>query len=165
MATRSGNVDPGLLLWLMEKTGMAERELGRRARARIRASRARGQRRHVREVLERATGGDGAAGLALEVYVHRLRCAIAAMAAAMGGVDVLALTAGVGESSPEIRDRTTAGLGFLGIVIDQLRNSAATGDVEITGAGAAARTCVVHAREDLEIARQAGAVVSERPDG
>jgi len=80
------------------------------------------------------------------------------MAAAMGGVDVVAFTAGVGERSPEIRHRVATGLGFLGMAIDEDRNSDAAGDIEITAAGATARTFVVHAREDLEIARQTRSV-------
>jgi len=157
MATRSGSVDPGLLLWLMERTGMAERQL---AEALEHESGLRGLAgsADMPEVLARAAGGDEDARIALEVYVHRLRGAIAAMAAAMGGVDVVAFTAGVGERSPEIRHRVATGLGFLGMAIDEDRNSDAAGDIEITAAGATARTFVVHAREDLEIARQTRSV-------
>jgi acetate kinase len=157
MATRSGTVDPGLLLWLMERTGMSEMEL---ATALERDSGLQGLAgsADMREVLARAARGEEDARVALEVYLHRLRGAIAAMAAAMGGIDVLAFTAGVGERSPEIRERTTAGLGFLGIAIDQQRNADVADDVEITAAGASARTFVVRAREDLEIARQTRSV-------
>lgn len=81
------------------------------------------------------------------------------MAAALDGLDVLVFAGGVGERSPEIRARTVAGLGFVGLEIDDQRNADAEGDVEITAAGARTRTLVVHAREDLEIARQTRAVV------
>jgi acetate kinase len=154
MATRSGSVDPGLLLWLMERAGMTERELT-------------GALEHgsgllglagtsdMREVLSRADRGKLDAQLARDVYVHRLRAGIAAMAASLDGVDALVFTGGVGERSAEIRARAVAGLGFLGLGIDERRNLGVEGDAEITGEGAVARTLVIRAREDLEIGRQA----------
>jgi acetate kinase len=113
----------------------------------------------MREVLSRAAAGDERAVLGRDVYVHRLRASIAAMAAALGGLDVLAFTGGVGENSPEIRSRAAAGLGFLGAAIDETTNtldkSARGGeDWEITAAGAAVRTFVIAAREDKQIAEE-----------
>jgi acetate kinase len=153
MATRSGSVDPGLLLWLMERTGMAEREL---AEALEHGSGLLGLAgtADMREVIARAHGDDEDARLALDVYLHRLRAGIAAMTATLGGLDALVFTGGVGEQSAEIRTRAIAGLGFLGLTIDGKRNASAQGDVEITQTGAQSRTLVVRAREDLEIARQ-----------
>jgi acetate kinase len=141
MATRSGSVDPGLLLWLLEETGMAERELARALE-------------HESGLLALAGTADmreiaASGGLALDVYLHRLRAHIAAMTAALGGLDALVFTGGVGERSPEVRAGAAEGLGFLGVAVDPERN--ARGDEEI-GAGAV-RVMVVEAREDLEIAR------------
>jgi acetate kinase len=76
------------------------------------------------------------------------------MAAALGGLDALVFTGGVGERSAEIRARAVGGLGFLGVAIDQTTNATASSDEEITGVGSEARTAVISAREDLEIARQ-----------
>jgi acetate kinase len=76
------------------------------------------------------------------------------MAAAMDGLDAVVWTGGVGEHSPEIRAAAAGGLGFLGVRVDQDRNRAATGDGDLTAEGAAVRTLVVSAREDLEIAGQ-----------
>jgi acetate kinase len=84
------------------------------------------------------------------------------MAATLGGLDILAFTGGVGERSPAIRSRAAARLGFLGVRIDEGQNADPRGDVEITGADAEARTVVVHAREDLEIARQCRELVHGR---
>jgi acetate kinase len=158
MATRSGSVDPGLLLWLMERTGMTERELADALEHESGLLGLAGTA-DMREVLERANGDDRAARLARDVYGHRLRGGIAAMAAALNGLDALVFTGGVGERSAEIRSRAIAGLGFLGLAIDDQRNTSAEGDVEITESRAQARTLVVHAREDLEIAWQARAAV------
>jgi acetate kinase len=97
--------------------------------------------------------------------VHRLRGAIAAMAAAMNGIDVLVFTGGVGENHPRIRDAAASGVGFLGVGIDQQANAETTADGDITRPGSSARTVVVTAREDLEIAREVRQVVNgaERP--
>jgi acetate kinase len=156
MATRSGSVDPGLLLWLLERTGMTGREL---AEALEHDSGLHGiaGTADMREVLAASGRGEAGAVLALDVYIHRLRAGIAAMAAALGGLDVLVFTGGVGERAPEIRGRAAEGLGFLGVAVDTERNAA--GAEEITAVGAAARTLVVEAREDLEIARGVRAAV------
>ena len=114
----------------------------------------------MRAVLAR---DDDDARLAIDVYVHRLRAAIAAMAAALGGLDALVFTGGVGEHAPEIRARAAAGLGFLGVALDAETNARATADAEIGAPGAPARTLVVTAREDLEVARQRARLLARPP--
>ncbi len=158
MATRSGSVDPGLLLWLMEQTGMAELELGRVLEHESGLLGLAGSA-DMREILARAGDGDESAGLALDVYGHRLRAGIASMAAALGGLDALVFTGGVGEHSPDIRARAVQGLDFLGVAVDDDLNASGAPDREITGLDARARVLVIAAREDLEIARQARAVM------
>ena len=153
MATRSGSVDPGLLLWLLERTGMSERELAHALEFESGLLGLSGTA-DMRELLARQGTGDAQATLALEVYLDRLRAGIAAMAAALGGLDVLAFTGGVGERSAEIRQRGVAGLEFMGIAIDARLNDSASDEAEITLARARVRTLVIRAREDLEIARQ-----------
>ena len=157
MATRSGSVDPGLLLWLMEHENLAEAELAWALEHESGLLGLSGTA-DMREVLERAGAGDARARLAFEVYLHRLRAGIASMAAALGGLDVLAFTGGVGEHSSEVRAAAAAGLAFLGVGIDPARNEAVDGDGDISGARAAARTVVVRAREDLEIGHQVRSV-------
>jgi acetate kinase len=153
MATRSGSVDPGLLLWLLEREALTTTELGEALEHESGLLGLSGTA-DMRSVLERAGSGDAVASLALEVYLHRLRAGIAAMTASLGGLDVLVFTGGVGERSPEIRGRAADGLRFLGVVVDRALNAAASGDDEITAARAPVRTVVVHAREDVEIARE-----------
>ncbi len=154
MATRSGTVDPGLLLWLLERTGLRERELTEALEHGSGLLGLAGSA-DMREVLARTDAGDHDARLALDVYLHRLCAGIAAMAAALGGLDVLTFTGGVGERAAAVRARAVARLGFLGLALDEQRNRDARGDVDITDAGVDVRTLVIHAREDLEIARQA----------
>ena len=76
------------------------------------------------------------------------------MTAALDGLDVLVFTGGIGEHQPEVRAEATAGLGFLGVAVDPGRNAAAQPDCDISAPGAAVRTLVIAAREDIEIARQ-----------
>ena len=107
----------------------------------------------MKAVLEAEASGNPDAALAVEVYLHRLRSSIAAMAASMDGLDALVFTGGVGEKSSVVRWRAAAGLGFLGVGLDPESNEQATPDAEIGGLDAAVRSFVVTAREDLEIAR------------
>ena len=115
----------------------------------------------MREVLARAAAGDARAVLGRDVYLHRLRGFIAAMTAAMDGLDVLVFTGGVGENAAEIRSRAAAGLGFLGVRLDEDRNSHGSGDDwEISADGAAVRAFVIAAREDKQIAAEVRSVLS-----
>jgi acetate kinase len=153
MATRPGSVDPGLLVWLLQHRGVTVGALAETLEHRSGLA-GLGGTGDMRELLEREEAGEAAARLAVDVYVHRLRAGIASMAAAMDGLDALVFTGGVGEHAPAIRARAADGLGFLGVAIDGGRNAAARTDTEIGADGAAVRTLVITAREDLEMARQ-----------
>jgi acetate kinase len=152
MGTRAGTVDPGLVLWLIRDAGVQPDEVNDALEKRSGLLALAGTA-DMREVL--AAGG----GVALAVYLHRLRALIAAMAAAMDGLDLLVFTGGIGEHAAPIRSGAAEGLGFLGVSLDEDLNQA-SGDREITRAGAAVRTLVVTAREDLEIARQVRELLS-----
>ena len=158
MATRSGSVDPGMLLWLLEREEVTADQMA--------------------EALEHDRGCSGypaartcvrcwsapgeaisAAALALAVYLHGLRGAIAAMASSLGGLDTLVFTGGVGEGSSEVRARASAELAFIGVRLDGERNRQAHGDAAIGAELAPVQTLVLTAREDLEIASQVRAVL------
>jgi acetate kinase len=156
MATRSGSIDPGLVLWLLEQGDFSERRLAD-ALEHESGLLALGGTADMRELLGR---GDESAALAIDVYLHSLRAGIGAMAAALGGIDVLSFTGGVGERSAEIRERTVGGLEFLGLTLDRARNQQAELDATISADGSRAHAVAVRAREDLEIARQARAVLA-----
>jgi acetate kinase len=134
MATRSGSVDPGILIWLLREGGIALDALdhGLEHEAGLTGLAGTGD---MRELLDRE---DADARLALDVYVHRLCAGIAAMAAGLGGVDVLAFTGGVGEHAAPLRERVVDALGLL----------------------APFTTLVVESREDLEVARQVRAALT-----
>jgi len=157
MATRSGSVDPGLLMWLLQYGGLSADEVSaglEQASGLAGLAALPDGSGDIRAVRAAAQDGSPAARLAIDVYVHRLRREIAAMAAAMNGLDVLVFTGGIGEHAPWVRAAAAEGLGFLGVRLDTGRN-AATGDAEISNPAAAVRALVVTAREDVEIARQA----------
>lgn len=151
MSTRSGSVDPGLVLWLQLHAGLGAQEVSH------------GLERHsglaalagtpdMRTVLERSGVGDQSAALALDVYIHRLVAGIATMVAAAGGLDALVFSGGIGEHAPEIRRRAIAGLRFLEVAMDDGANATASADCEITGDDRV-RVFVIAAREDIEISR------------
>ena len=152
MATRSGSVDPGLVLWLTDHAGVPSSELQDALEHRSGLLGLSGSAQ-MEAVLAAEQGGDARAELGIAVYIHRLRAGIAAMASAMGGLDALVFTGGVGENAPGIRSRAADGLGFLGVAVAQDRNSAATLDAEIGAVDARVRVFAIRAREDIEIAR------------
>ena len=158
MATRSGDVDPGMLLWILEREALTGREMAAALEHESGLFGLTGTA-DMRETLTRAAAGEPDARLGLNVYLHRLRAGIAAMAAALGGLDALVFTGGIGERAPAVRSGAAEGLEFLGIALDSEANLAARDDNEIGRAGAGVRTLVLRAREDLQMARQARAVL------
>jgi acetate kinase len=158
MATRSGSIDPGLVLWLAEHAGMPTEELAATLEHRSGLLGLAGTA-DMRAILAAEAAGDEAAILAIGVYLHRLRASIAAMVAALGGLDVLVFTGGVGERAPSIRERVAVDLAYLGVAVDPTANAAAEADVDIGAPEARVRTLVVTAREDLEIAREVRATL------
>ena len=155
MASRSGDLDPAVPLWLVESAGLSAAEvaagLDRESGLVGLAGTA-----DMRAVLAAERDGRADAVLAVEVWLHRLRAAVAAMAAALGGLDVLVFSGGIGERSAGLRARAVDGLGFLGLALDPTANAAADpdGETDVSAAGAPARTLVVHSREELVISAQ-----------
>jgi acetate kinase len=158
MATRSGSVDPGLVLWLQQRAGLGADELGEALERRSGVLGLAGTA-DMAAVLEAAAAGEAEAGLAVEVYLHRLCAGVAAMAAAAGGIDLVVFTGGVGENAPSLRAMAAERLAWLGVAVDAERNAGEASDRELSAAGAAVRTVLVRAREDLEIARGVRAVL------
>ncbi len=159
MATRSGSVDPGMLLWLVRDAGMAPDELERVLEHESGLRGLSGTSGDMREVLA-AAEHEERARTALSVYLHRLRAGIAAMAAAMEGIDALVFTGGVGEHSPAVRERTCTGLGFLGVRLDGALNSGPRpGDADVAESASPVRVLVIESREELEIARSVRSVL------
>lgn len=160
MATRSGDVDPGMLVWL-QRAGLAlddledglEHHSGLAGLSEIGGD--------LRDVRRAAGNGDERALLALRVYAHRLRQGIAAMTASLGGIDLLVFTGGAGEHDDVLRADTAAGLGFLGVDLDLGRNADGSQDFRVSGDASAVEVWVVEAREDVEIAARTRELLGE----
>lgn len=164
MVTRSGDVDPGLLMWLLRHGGLSVDELNQALESRSGLKGLSGTSGDLRDVLAGRAAGDPDCALAFDVFVHQLCREIAAMTAAVGGLDVLVMTGGIGEHAPVVRTEVAARLGYLGVDVDADLSGRATGDADISGAGAGVRTVVVTAREDLEITRQVAELVTNTDD-
>lgn len=159
MATRSGSVDPGLVLWLLEHEHLAAHEVATALEQRSGLLALSGTA-DLQEVELRSRTGDRRAVLALEVYLHALVAGVAAMTAATGGLDVLVFTGGVGEHSVVVRARAAAALAFLGVAVDGPANDHADSDADVSAVGSTVRTLVVTAREDLQIAHEVRALLA-----
>jgi acetate kinase len=154
MATRSGSVDPGLVLWLLQHGRLSPEVLADALEHGAGLKGLSGTSGDLREVLAARDRGDADARLALDVFVHRLRREVGAMVASADGLDLLVFTGGIGEHSPLVRMAVADGLTHLGIGIDAALNTGADGDTEITRPGSGVRTLVVAASEETEIARE-----------
>lgn len=164
MATRSGTVDPGMVLWLVRHGGLDVDEVQHGLERAGGLAALSGVGGDLRDVLAAATGGDARAAAALDVWAHRMRGLVAAMAAAMGGADVLAFTGGAGEHQPELRARVVDGLGFLGASLDPARN-AAVGDAVVSPPGSACTVVSVATGEHLQIAAEVERVLASGTGG
>ncbi len=160
MATRSGSVDPGLVLWLLSEGGLDVAAVRDGLEHHGGLAGLAGGLGDMRDVLTRRAAGDMDASLAFDVYVHRLRQGIASMASSLGGVDLLVFTGGVGEHAAPVRSAAMEGLAFLGIAADADANAVATCDADVSADGASTRTMVVTSREDLEVDRAVREVVA-----
>jgi acetate kinase len=161
MATRSGSVDPGLLLHLLQE-GASVEELGTTLNHRSGLRGLSERSGDLREVLAARGGGDESARLAVDVYVHRLRFHLGAMLGALGGLDAVVFTAGVGEHAPEIRDAMLRPFAFLGLELDRGRNLRAPLDCDVAADASAVRVPVIRAQEEWSIARAAGDLAAGR---
>jgi acetate kinase len=157
MATRSGSIDPGALLFVQREHGLSVDEVDRALNDESGLeglSEGRGLR-----AVEAAASGDESAQLALGVYTYRIAGAVAAMTAALGGLDGLVFTGGVGENSARVRADVCNRLEFLGVQLDPELNEGASPDADVATPDSAARVLVIAAREELVVARAVRALL------
>ena len=148
MATRSGSLDPGIVLHVQRHHGLSAKEVEEALHHGSGLLGVSGVSADMREVLAAARSGNARARLAVDVYAHRLRQAIGALTASLGGIDALVFTAGVGENSNEVRALCCRGLECLGLELDADLNARARPDVDVARAGSPARILVIATRED-----------------
>jgi len=154
MGTRSGSVDPGILVYLLRHQSYTPDQLDRVLNRESGLLGVSGRSGDLREVLSAADGGDSRAQLAFVVYLHRLVREAGSMLAVLGGLDALVFTGGIGENSPQVREGLCRQLAFAGVQLDTIRNGQNPRDADIAMAGSPARVLVIHAEEEWEIARE-----------
>lgn len=153
MGTRSGSVDPGILIQLMRQGNDAEtlnnilnKQSGLKGLSGVS-----GDMRQIQALIEQ---GQERAKLAFNVYIHRLRSHIGSMLASLGGLDALVFTGGVGENSALVRAAAVEAFEFLGLKLDKQKNNASPVDEDIAAVDSAIRVLVVHTEEDWAIAQE-----------
>lgn len=154
MGSRSGSVDPGLLLHLLRQGEMSVEELDRLLNRESGLKGISGISADMRQIWQAIAQGNPRAQLAFDIYVHRLRGAIASMLPAIGGLDALVFTAGVGEHHGPLRSAVCEGLAFLGLRLDEAQNAASPRDADIAAPDSTARILVLHTQEDWLIAQE-----------
>lgn len=153
MGTRSGSVDPGILTYLMRQSAISGQELDDVLNQKSGLLGISGVASDMREILTATKAGNSRAHLAFEIFVHRLQAEIAAMAASLGGVDVLVFTAGIGEHSSEVRAAACEQLRFLGIELDAEKNTKSPADQAISAENSRVKVLIIAAQEDWAIAK------------
>jgi acetate kinase len=159
MATRSGAIDPGIILHVQQRHGLSADKVETALNGESGLLGVSGVSGDMRDVLAAARTGHEQARLALAVYARSIRQAIGALAVTLGGVDALVFTAGVGEHSAEVRAAACAGLEWLGLELDDAANANCRPDADVARRGSPGRILVVATREDVTMLREVVRVV------
>ncbi len=157
MATRTGDLDPGVLLYLQRAKRMDADSLEQLLNHNAGLVALSGGTADMRQLQSAAEAGDGDAELAIEVFCLSIRKVIAAYAAVLGGLALLVFTGGIGEHSAAVRSRVSDGLGFLGIAIDSNANQSSQPVISLSSS--AVRVCILASQEDRQIARHCRAMM------
>jgi acetate kinase len=160
MGSRSGSVDPGILIYLLKERGMTADQLDHLLNQESGLKGISGVSGDMRQILAAIDAGNARAQLAFDMYVERIRSQIGAMISGLDRLDALVFTAGVGENSPPVREKVCAGLEFFGVKLDRDKNNASPVDEEISLPGSGIRVLVVHTDEQYEIARECAKILN-----
>lgn len=154
MGTRSGSIDPAIVTYLMRERHLSADEIDDLLNKRSGLLGISGLSSDMRETVTSMNEGNLRAKLAFDIFVHRLQTGIGSMVAALGGLDALVFTAGIGENSPEVRAAACASLEFLGVILDRAKNQSQEKDSNISATNSRVPVFVIHAEEDWSIARK-----------
>jgi acetate kinase len=163
MGTRSGSIDPGILIYLQRHRGWSADQLDEVLNRESGLKGLSGLSGDMREVLAAAANGNRRAQLAFDVYMHYVIRAAGAMVAVLGGADALVFTGGVGEHTSALRERVAANFEFIGLKIDAAKNHAPSGDSDVSAPRSKVRLLVIHAEEEWEIARECYRAAKDQP--
>lgn len=162
MGTRSGSIDPAIIPYLLDNkiitidqiSDFLNKQSGMLGLSEVSSD--------FRDLQEAMLNNNELAKIALEMFCYRLKCYIGAYSAAMGGLDVLIFTAGIGENDPYVREKSTEGLEYLGIKIDKDINKVKGKEIDITAEGSPVKTFIIPTNEELEIARETLRLVMQK---
>lgn len=154
MGTRSGTLDPGILIYLVRQCGYRAEDLDRILNKESGLKGLSGVSGDMREIEDARARGNDRAALAFDVFIHRLARETGAMLASLDRLDALVFTGGIGENSAEVRRAATARLRFPGVRLDSRKNAAAHPDADVAEPGSSTRVLVIHTNEDWEITRE-----------
>ncbi|MEG4026495.1 acetate kinase [Microcoleus sp. S13C4] len=154
MGSRSGSIDPGILIHLLKQSDFTAEKLDGILNRNSGLKGISGVSSDMRQIGDAIAHGNQRSQLALDIYIHRLRAGIGAMLASLGGLDALIFTAGVGENSAVVRSAACEAFGFMGLKLDGEKNQQSPVDEDIAALDSAARVLVIHTQEDWEIARE-----------
>jgi len=157
MGTRCGDIDPAIVPFIMDKSGMTPDEMNNYMNKKCGFLGVSGVSSDCRDVSNAAKEGNHRAQLALDIVVYEIQKFIGAYTAAMGGLDAIVFTAGIGENDKGLRARVCEGLSFLGIDFDDDKNAA--NETEITKAGSKVKVFMIPTNEELVIAKDTEAIV------
>lgn len=161
MGSRSGDIDASAVTYIMEKLGLQPQEMAEYLNKQSGVLGISGVSSDMREVEAAAAGGNSRARLALDMYCYRIKKYIGAYAAAMGGVDIIVWTAGVGENQTDVREDSCKGLEFLGIKIDHEANNTQGKEAVISAPDSKVTVCVIPTDEELMIAKDTMALLQK----
>jgi acetate kinase len=162
MGTRSGDIDPALVEFIMQKDGLSVSEVNNILNKQSGVLGISGVSSDFRDIQEAAEEGNKRAQLALARFAYVVKKYIGAYAAAMDGVDAIVFTAGLGENSAWMREKICGGLSYLGIEIDDAQNAKRGEETEITKPGCKTRVFVIPTNEELVIARDTAQIAGKR---
>ena len=154
MGTRSGSIDPAILIYLMREHNFNADELDKMLNQDSGLKGISGLSNDMRSIREGISKGNARAKLAFDMYIHRLKASIGEILASLGGLDILVFTAGIGENSAIVREKACQGFEFLGLKLDRDKNNAAPLDEDIAMPDSKVKIFVLHAEEDWAIARE-----------
>lgn len=161
MGTRSGNIDPSIIPFLVEECGYTIEEVSESLNKKSGVLGISGVSSDFRDIEDAASNGDKRAQLALDIFHYRIRAEIGSFIVNMGGVDVIVFTAGVGENSPETREECLKDLEFLGLTLDKEKNKVRGKLAEISQADSKIKAYVVPTNEELMIAKETVELISK----
>ncbi len=162
MGTRVGDVDPGALVYLMERLNLDAEGLLKLINKESGVAGVSGISNDMRDIEKAIEEGNERAKLALDMYEYRLLKYIGAYTAVLGGVDIIVFTGGVGENQPQTRERICKQLAYLGVTFNEEANKSRGEEVEISGPDSKVKVVVIPTDEEMMIAQDTAAIVADK---